>query len=136
MWLIATGAFMACTWASKVNGILTVVAIGIAVLIDLWDILDVKKGHSMVSLISLVQSQLFTLAQEYFWKHFAARAMALIVLPIILYLAVFWVHLTVLTNSGPGDSFMSPHFQETLRNNEMLMNSQGLINPPSIRCIG
>lgn len=39
---------MACTWASKVNGILTVVAIGIAVLIDLWDILDVRKGHSMV----------------------------------------------------------------------------------------
>ena len=40
---------MAFTWASKVNGILTVVAVGIAVLIDLWDILDIKKGHSMVS---------------------------------------------------------------------------------------
>ena len=40
---------MALTWASKVNGILTVVAVGIAVLIDLWDILDIKKGHSMVS---------------------------------------------------------------------------------------
>ncbi|KAJ3555988.1 hypothetical protein NM688_g2273 [Phlebia brevispora] len=108
MWLIATGTFMACTWASKVNGILTVVAIGIAVLIDLWDILDIKKGHSM----------------EYFWKHFMARAAALIALPIILYLSFFWVHLAVLTNSGPGDSFMSPAFQETLRNNEMLLNSQ------------
>ena len=40
---------MAFTWASKVNGILTVVAVGIAVIIDLWDILDIKKGHSMVS---------------------------------------------------------------------------------------
>lgn len=40
---------MACTWASKVNGILTVVAIGIAVLIDLWDILDIRKGHTMVN---------------------------------------------------------------------------------------
>lgn len=39
---------MACTWGSKVNGILTVATIGIAVLIDLWDILDVKKGHTMV----------------------------------------------------------------------------------------
>lgn len=39
---------MACTWASKVNGILTVFTIGIAVLIDLWDILDIEKGHSMV----------------------------------------------------------------------------------------
>lgn len=47
-WLLATGTFMACTWASKVNGILTVVTIGLAVLIDLWDILDIRKGHSMV----------------------------------------------------------------------------------------
>lgn len=42
---------MACTWGAKVNGILTVAAIGIAVLIDLWDILDVKK-NTMVSLTS------------------------------------------------------------------------------------
>jgi dolichyl-phosphate-mannose-protein mannosyltransferase len=41
---------MACTWGSKVNGILTVIAIGLAVLIDLWDILDHRKGYSMVSL--------------------------------------------------------------------------------------
>jgi dolichyl-phosphate-mannose-protein mannosyltransferase len=39
---------MACTWGSKVNGILAVFTIGIAVLIDLWDILDIKKGHTMV----------------------------------------------------------------------------------------
>lgn len=45
---------MACTWSSKVNGILTVVAIGIAVLIDLWDVLDHKKGHSMVRAAGLI----------------------------------------------------------------------------------
>jgi hypothetical protein len=39
---------MACTWGSKVNGILTVLTIGVAVLVDLWDILDIKKGHTMV----------------------------------------------------------------------------------------
>ncbi|KZT71964.1 glycosyltransferase family 39 protein [Daedalea quercina L-15889] len=107
-WLLATGAFMACAWASKVNGILTVVAIGIPVLIDLWDILDIKKGHSM----------------EYFTKHFMARAAGLIVLPIILYLFFFWIHLTILINTGPGDTFMSPAFQETLEGNELLLNSQ------------
>lgn len=47
-WLIATGFFMACTWGSKVNGILTVITIGIAVLIDLWGILDYRRGHTMV----------------------------------------------------------------------------------------
>ncbi|EMD38940.1 glycosyltransferase family 39 protein [Gelatoporia subvermispora B] len=107
-WLIATGTFMACTWASKVNGILTVVAVGIAVIVDLWDILDYRKGRSM----------------EYFTKHFFARAAGFIVLPITLYLFFFWVHLAILSNSGPGDSFMSPAFQETLKGNELLLNSQ------------
>ncbi|KAK2462706.1 hypothetical protein APHAL10511_005224 [Amanita phalloides] len=106
-WLFLTGAFMACTWASKVNGILMVFTIGIAVLIDLWDILDIKKGHSM----------------EYFWRHFYARATGLIVLPIILYLIFFYVHFSVLTISGPGDTFMSPAFQETLIGNDVLLNS-------------
>ncbi|RDB20864.1 Dolichyl-phosphate-mannose--protein mannosyltransferase 4 [Hypsizygus marmoreus] len=106
-WLIATGAFMACTWGSKVNGILTVFTIGIAVLIDLWDILDVKKNPSM----------------DVFWKHFMARAIGLIVVPFILYLSFFYVHFAVLIHSGPGDTFMSPAFQETLLGNEMLLNS-------------
>ncbi|KAF8634599.1 hypothetical protein AX17_004188 [Amanita inopinata Kibby_2008] len=106
-WLIATGTFMACTWGSKVNGILTVVTIGIAVLIDLWDILDINKGHSM----------------DYFWKHFFARAVGLILIPFIIYLSFFYVHFAVLTVSGPGDSFMSPAFQETLAGNDMLLHS-------------
>lgn len=48
-WLFATGIFMACTWGSKVNGVLTVATVGVAVLIDLWGILDYKKSPSMVS---------------------------------------------------------------------------------------
>ncbi|KAJ8519830.1 hypothetical protein ONZ45_g3254 [Pleurotus djamor] len=107
-WLIATGVFMACTWASKVNGILTVAAIGCAVLIDLWDILDHRKGHTM----------------EHFAKHFFARAAGLIVVPLIVYLTTFYVHFTILNHSGSGDTFMSPAFQETLLGNEMLLNSQ------------
>ncbi|KAK7687882.1 hypothetical protein QCA50_009101 [Cerrena zonata] len=106
-WLLASGTFMACTWASKVNGILTVVAVGVAVLIDLWDLLDKKKGYSM----------------NFFWNHFLARAVGFIVLPIFLYLFFFAVHLGILTNTGPGDAFMSPSFQETLRGNELLLKS-------------
>ncbi|KAJ7612481.1 glycosyltransferase family 39 protein [Mycena polygramma] len=98
-WLILTG----------LNGILTVFAIGIAVAIDLWDILDHKKeGHTM----------------EYFWRHFTARVVGFIVVPFIIYLSFFYIHFAVLTKSGPGDSFMSPAFQETLSGNEMLLNSQ------------
>jgi hypothetical protein len=49
---------MACAWGSKVNGILTVVAIGIAVLVDLWDLLDIRKNPSMVSCVSLTRTPL------------------------------------------------------------------------------
>lgn len=123
-WLLATGTFMACTWASKVNGILTVVTIGIAVLIELWDILDIEKGHSMVRVTPCYVAKA-DYPQEFFWKHFIARTIGLIVLPILLYLWFFWVHFAILTHSGPGDSFMSPAFQETLRDNEMLLHSHG-----------
>ncbi|TFK73757.1 glycosyltransferase family 39 protein [Pluteus cervinus] len=106
-WLIATGVTMACTWASKVNGILTVATIGVAVLIDLWDLLDIRKNREM----------------EIFWKHFMARAIGLIAVPFVIYLSFFYIHFSILTYSGPGDSFMSPAFQETLLGNDMLMNS-------------
>jgi dolichyl-phosphate-mannose-protein mannosyltransferase len=45
--MLATGVFMACTWSSKVNGVLTVVAIGIAVIVDLWDLLDYRKSDNV-----------------------------------------------------------------------------------------
>ncbi|KAK0188988.1 glycosyltransferase family 39 protein [Armillaria mellea] len=110
VWLILTGTFMACTWGSKVNGILTVFAIGVAVLIDLWDLLDYKKGNTM----------------DHFWRHFTARAIGLIVVPFVIYLSFFYIHFAILTQSGPGDTFMSPAFQETLAGNEMLLNSQDI----------
>ena len=48
-WLCLTGTFMACAWGSKVNGILTVFAVGAAVLFDLWNVLDHnQEGHTMV----------------------------------------------------------------------------------------
>ena len=75
----------------------------------------------MVSLRQLVD----LLFQDYFWKHFAARAVGLIVIPFIIYLSFFWVHFALLPISGTGDSFMSPAFQETLAGNDMLMSSQG-----------
>jgi len=52
------------------------------------------------------------------------------VVPVIVYLAFFWVHFAILTHSGTGDSFMSPRFQESLAGNEMLMNSIGKILLP------
>jgi dolichyl-phosphate-mannose-protein mannosyltransferase len=51
--MIATGASLAATLGSKMVGLFTFLTIGTAVLVDLWDILDVRKGHSMVRIFIL-----------------------------------------------------------------------------------
>lgn len=48
----------------------------------------------------------------------------------MVYLFIFWIHFKILIYSGPGDTFMSPAFQETLRGNELLLNSQGTLARP------
>lgn len=58
-------------------------------------------------------------------KHFYARAFALIFVPITVYLFWFYVHFAILTESGPGDSFMSTAFQETLQNSPIKLKSLG-----------
>ena len=55
---------MACAWGSKVNGVLTVVAIGVAVLVDLWDLLDIRRNPSMVGVYSLVRMSLSYLSRN------------------------------------------------------------------------
>ncbi|KAF8334982.1 glycosyltransferase family 39 protein [Cantharellus anzutake] len=49
-----------------------------------------------------------------FIKHFLARALCLIVLPIFFYMAMFAIHFQILQSSGDGDGFMSAPFQHTL----------------------
>lgn len=58
-------------------------------------------------------------------KHFNARALCLIVLPTAVYLFWFYVHFAILNQSGPGDTFMSSLFQETLKNSAIKMKSLG-----------
>jgi len=47
------------------------------------------------------------------------EGIALIFIPILVYLSVFWVHFSLLTTSGQGDAFMSPRFQSTLVGNQL-----------------
>ncbi|KAK8056784.1 dolichyl-phosphate-mannose-protein mannosyltransferase [Apiospora rasikravindrae] len=109
-WLILTGFALSCDISTKYVGLFAFVTIGSAVVIDLWDLLDVKRPGGGLSLPD-------------FGKHFAARAFGLIIMPFIFYLFWFQVHFSVLSRSGPGDDFMSPEFQETLSDNVMLANA-------------
>lgn len=102
-WLTFTGVALSCTISTKYVGAFTFATVGLAVMIDLWNLLDYKAG--------------LTLRQ--FTKHFLARAWSLIMLPFLIFLFWFWVHFAILINSGPGDNFMSPEFQETLGENAL-----------------
>ncbi|ODQ64120.1 PMT-domain-containing protein [Nadsonia fulvescens var. elongata DSM 6958] len=110
-WLVLTGISLSCVISTKYVGVFTFVTIGLAVSIDLWNLLDIRKGLTL----------------KEFSRHFVARTLALIVLPFCIFLFWFWVHFAILTKSGPGDSFMSPEFQETLGDN-ILAREAKLIN--------
>lgn len=52
-------------------------------------------------------------------KQFIGRAITLIVWPILLYMAFFYIHLQVLNRSGNGDGFYSSAFQSQLIGNSL-----------------
>ncbi|PWN50026.1 putative PMT4-dolichyl-phosphate-mannose--protein O-mannosyltransferase [Violaceomyces palustris] len=107
-WLVATGVNLALTMSCKMVGLFTFMTIGTAVALDLWRLLDIRRGIPM----------------EHIAKHFFARAFALIILPFCVYLFWFWVHFAILIKSGTGDAFMSSQFQQTLTGNPMLSESR------------
>ncbi|KAL1921677.1 uncharacterized protein VTP21DRAFT_10319 [Calcarisporiella thermophila] len=106
-WMVATGVTLSLTLSIKMVGLFTFITMGIAVIVDLWNLLDYRRGLSM----------------RQFGRHFFARTIGLIIVPIFVYVFWFYVHFSILTLSGPGDAFMSSEFQETLAGNPLIMNS-------------
>ncbi|KAJ1879218.1 Dolichyl-phosphate-mannose--protein mannosyltransferase 4, partial [Kickxella alabastrina] len=106
-WLLATGAMLGCVVSCKLVGLFTITLIGSAVIYDLWRIIDIRRGTTMTQ----------------FAHHFIARAVALIAVPFAVYLAFFYVHFAVLTNTGTGDVYHTPKFQMQLRDNFMTKSS-------------
>ncbi|CCG22319.1 Pmt4 protein mannosyltransferase (PMT) [Candida orthopsilosis Co 90-125] len=107
-WLLATGVSLSCVISTKYVGVFTYFTIGIAVIHELWILLDYKKGLTL----------------QQFSKHFFARLWALIIIPFIIYLTWFYIHFAILTKSGPGDTFMSAEFQETLQESPLAKHSK------------
>ena len=105
-WLLLSGFNMSCVISTKYVGLFIFLAVGCAVAIDLWDLLDINRKGGALDLPT-------------FGKHFGARMVGLIVVPFFFYLFWFQIHFAILSRSGPGDDFMSPEFQETLSDNPM-----------------
>lgn len=103
-WLCATGISLALTISCKMVGLFTFATVGGAVVLDLWDLFDLRRGLTL----------------RRFTRHFCARALCLIIVPVFVYLFWFYVHFLLLPRTGTGDSFMSRNFQRSLENNEFL----------------
>ncbi|KAJ9101752.1 hypothetical protein QFC21_003091 [Naganishia friedmannii] len=90
---LSLGAVVSCKWV----GLFTIATIGVCVLRQLWLLLGNLKVTPRMWL-----------------RHFAARALCLIVVPVLFYMFMFQIHFWVLNRSGEGDGFMSSEFQHTL----------------------
>ncbi|KAI7829241.1 Dolichyl-phosphate-mannose-protein mannosyltransferase-domain-containing protein [Kickxella alabastrina] len=96
-YLLLAGANMGNALSCKWVGLFLVATLGVWTIKDLWE----KLGD-----LSITPSQ--------YAKHFIARAVALIAVPLCVYLFWFQVHFSLLHRSGDGNAFMSPEFQNTL----------------------
>lgn len=95
---LALGAVVSCKWV----GLFTIATIGTLTVLQLWSLL----GDLRVPIPLLA-------------RHFVARSICLIVIPLLVYMAMFSIHFAVLSNSGEGDGFMSSEFQHTLQGHGM-----------------
>ncbi|XP_001600041.2 protein O-mannosyl-transferase 2 [Nasonia vitripennis] len=101
-WLTFTGVFLACTMSVKFVGLFVVSLVGFYTIYELWR----ELGNLNQSVIAV-------------GKHLIARAICLIVLPVILYMLFFYIHFQVLKKSGSGDGFYSSEFQSLLEGNSL-----------------
>ncbi|KAL7322985.1 hypothetical protein PS15p_210952 [Mucor circinelloides] len=97
VWLFMTGLGLGLTVSCKWVGLFTIATIGMSTVKGLWEL----WGNTRIP-------------KSVFLRHFGARAVALIVLPVFIYMLMFQIHFHSLPNSGEGDGFMSPEFQQTL----------------------
>ncbi|CAG8634673.1 1758_t:CDS:10 [Dentiscutata erythropus] len=97
VWMAMTGVGLGLTVSVKWVGLFTIAFVGLSTISGLWRLLgDLRVTPAL------------------FLKHFIARALCLIVIPISLYMFFFVIHFAVLRNSGSGVGFMSSEFQQTL----------------------
>jgi len=97
IWLLLSGLSLGAVVSCKWVGLFTIATIGVSTIWQLWVLLgDLRVPPRM------------------WMKHFLARALCLIVVPILFYMAMFEIHFLILNGSGDGDGFMSSEFQHTL----------------------
>ncbi|XP_059116028.1 protein O-mannosyl-transferase 1 isoform X1 [Peromyscus eremicus] len=97
LWLMLTGVSCSCAVGIKYMGIFTYLLVLSIAAVHAWNLI----GDQTLSNIRV-------------FSHVMARAVALLIVPVVLYLLFFYVHLMLLYRSGPHDQIMSSAFQASL----------------------
>ncbi|KAF8207275.1 glycosyltransferase family 39 protein [Mycena galopus ATCC 62051] len=105
MWLTFTGVSIGLTTSVKMIGLFVTALVGLYTIEDLWE----KFGDLKMP----VRDQI---------RHWVARVVCLIIVPILVFMASFKIHFMVLNHSGPGDAQMSSLFQANLVGNDFARN--------------
>ncbi|KAJ2371435.1 Protein O-mannosyltransferase 2 [Coemansia sp. RSA 2607] len=100
-WLLLTGFSLGCVMSSKWVGLFCVIMVGIATADDLF-----RKYCDLMP-------------WKLYARHWLARGIALILVPLTIYVACFWVHFHYLYRSGNGDHKLSAKFQAHLKGNKL-----------------
>ena len=115
-WLVLSGLSLGAVVSCKWVGLFTIATVGISTIHQLWLLLgDLRLPPSL------------------FMRHFVARAICLILIPILFYMAMFQIHFMILGSSGDGDGFMSSEFQQTLGGRHMADTFAGPFFLPHFR---
>uniref|UniRef100_A0A452HNH6 Protein O-mannosyl-transferase 1 n=1 Tax=Gopherus agassizii TaxID=38772 RepID=A0A452HNH6_9SAUR len=96
-WLLLTGVACSCAVGVKYMGLFTYMLLLAIAGVHSWHLI----GDQTLSNVSVL-------------CHLLARGLALVVVPVAMYLSFFYVHLTVLYRSGPHDQIMTSAFQASL----------------------
>ncbi|KAI9006450.1 Dolichyl-phosphate-mannose-protein mannosyltransferase-domain-containing protein [Hyaloraphidium curvatum] len=102
-WLTITGLGLGASVSSKWVGLFVIAMIGTSTVKDLW--------------MKLTEP---TIPPAVFARHFLARALCLIALPITFYVCMFGIHLLVLRNAGNAAGFVSPELAATFDGNTVI----------------
>ncbi|KAG8540864.1 hypothetical protein GDO81_030153 [Engystomops pustulosus] len=111
LWLILTGVSCSCAVGVKYMGLCSYLLILALAGVHGWELLgDRKLSNVCIGGVISPSGASWVLVL----CHLGARVLALLLLPVFLYLGTFYIHLSILTRSGPHDHMMSSAFQSSL----------------------
>ncbi|XP_062372137.1 protein O-mannosyl-transferase 1 [Sardina pilchardus] len=97
VWLVLSGVASSCAIGVKYMGLFTYLLLLVLATVHVWKLIGDKSLNMAVVV-----------------KQVVAQFLALVVLPVVLYLVFFYAHLSILYHSGPHDQMMSSAFQASL----------------------